>query len=44
MAEAIARVDQLDPAECRRAAEERFSAARTAAAYIETYRRVLRES
>ncbi|XXY53376.1 glycosyltransferase family 4 protein [Sorangium sp. So ce269] len=44
MAEAIARVDQLDPAECRRAAEERFSAATTAAAYIETYRRVLREA
>ncbi|HTN85886.1 MAG TPA: glycosyltransferase, partial [Sorangium sp.] len=44
MAEAIARVGELDPAECRRAAEERFSAARTAAAYIETYRRVLREA
>ncbi|WP_437956041.1 glycosyltransferase family 4 protein [Sorangium sp. So ce119] len=43
MAEAIARVGELDPAQCRRAAEERFSAARTAAAYIETYRRVLRE-
>ncbi|WP_437568397.1 glycosyltransferase family 4 protein [Sorangium sp. So ce542] len=43
MAEAIAMADRLDPAECRRAAEERFSAARTAAAYLETYRRILRE-
>lgn len=43
MAEAIARVGELDPAACRRAAEERFSASRTAAACIETYRRVLRE-
>ncbi|AUX46621.1 glycosyl transferase family 1 [Sorangium cellulosum] len=43
MAEAMSIVDRLDPAECRRAAEERFSAERTAAAYIETYRRILGE-
>lgn len=42
MAEAMARVGRIDPAECRRAAEERFSAERTAAAYLATYRRVVR--
>ncbi|MGK4002406.1 glycosyltransferase family 4 protein [Sorangium sp. So ce1036] len=44
MAEAMATVDRIDPAECRRAAEERFSAERTAAAYIEVYLRILREA
>jgi glycosyltransferase involved in cell wall biosynthesis len=40
MAEAIAAVEGIDPAECRRAAEERFSFARTAEAYLGIYRRL----
>ena len=43
MAEAIAAVEGIDPAECRRAAEERFSFARTAQAYLEIYRRLAAE-
>jgi hypothetical protein len=40
MAEAIARVDQLDPAACRAAARARFSHERMLAAYLERYRRL----
>jgi glycosyltransferase involved in cell wall biosynthesis len=43
MAAAIAEVDGLDPRECRRAAEERFSAARTSAAYLRLYERLAAE-
>src|SRR5262249_39272931 len=41
MASAIAATDEIDPALCRRAAEERFSADRMIEAYLATYRRVL---
>ncbi len=40
MAEAIGRVDAIDPAACRRAAERRFPLARTTAAYLDLYRRL----
>ena len=39
--EAVARVDQLDRAACRRAVEARFSVARMADAYLRLYRRLL---
>lgn len=42
MADAIGRVSAIDPRACRRAAEERFSAARMIDGYLDTYRRVLR--
>ena len=38
MADAIAEADRLDPAECRRSVEERFSPQRMVAAYLEAYR------
>ena len=38
MAEAIGRVDAIDPAVCRRAAERRFPLSRTTAAYLDLYR------
>lgn len=40
LAEAMERVDELDPADCRASAEERFSASRMAADYVELYQRV----
>jgi glycosyltransferase involved in cell wall biosynthesis len=40
MADAIGRIDAIDPAACRRAAEERFSLRRTTAAYLDLYRRL----
>lgn len=40
MADAIRRVDRIDPAECRAAARERFSIHRTAARYLELYERL----
>ena len=40
MAEAIGRVDALDPGAIRRAARERFSAARMAGEYLALYRRL----
>ena len=40
MAEAIGRVDVIDPVACRRQAEERFPLARTTAAYLDLYRRL----
>ncbi|HEX9941659.1 MAG TPA: glycosyltransferase [Thermoanaerobaculia bacterium] len=40
MAEALRRVDALDPAECRRAAEERFSAKRMTGRYLGLYQRL----
>ena len=42
MADAIARVDALDPDACRRAARERFSDAGTTAAYLALYDRIAR--
>ncbi len=39
MAEAICRVDSIDPEECRRAARERFSAERMIARYLTIYDR-----
>lgn len=44
MAEAISAVEGIDPAECRRAAEERFSFTRTAEVYLGLYRRLAAES
>ncbi len=38
MAEAIGRIDALDPADCRRAAEQRFPLSRTTDAYLDLYR------
>ncbi|MFT8243784.1 glycosyltransferase [Roseomonas sp. BN140053] len=40
MADAIARVGEIDPQECRRVARERFSRERMAAAYLDIYRRL----
>ncbi|HWQ53941.1 MAG TPA: glycosyltransferase [Bryobacteraceae bacterium] len=44
MAEAILAVDTIDPAECRRAARLRFSAARMVDEYLERYRLLARRS
>ena len=41
MAAAIDRVGEIDPRECRRVAEARFSAAHSTARYLELYRRVV---
>jgi len=41
---AIARLGELRRAECRRAFDERFSAARMARDYLKVYRRVLERS
>lgn len=40
MADAIGRVEAIDPAACRRAAELRFDARRMCAAYLDLYRRL----
>lgn len=40
----LGRIDELDPAACRRAAEQRFSAEVMAERYIELYREVLRRA
>ena len=40
MADALRAVDAIDPMECRRAAEERFPAARRDALYFDLYRRL----
>ena len=42
--EAVGRLDQIDRAGCRRAFEQRFTAARMARNYVEIYRRLARES
>lgn len=42
MARAIRQVDKLDPSECRRAAERRFSSGRMTREYLELYERVVR--
>jgi len=39
--EYIGRIDEIDPEECRRAAEERFSPRAMADSYLEAYRRAL---
>ena len=39
--EAVGRIDEIDPAACRRRAEERLDASRMAADYLELYRRAL---
>jgi glycosyltransferase involved in cell wall biosynthesis len=41
MAEALDAIIRLDPAECRRSAEERFSPARMVADYVSAYERLL---
>lgn len=41
MADAIEKADRLDPAECRRYVEERYSAERMVADYVAAYERVL---
>ena len=43
MAEAIARVHTLDPHNCRRAAEQRFSRDRMSQAYLALYTRILQQ-
>jgi CelD/BcsL family acetyltransferase involved in cellulose biosynthesis/glycosyltransferase involved in cell wall biosynthesis len=42
MADAIGRVDEIDSCACRRVAQERFSAERMAARYLERYAQVLK--
>ena len=42
MAEAIRKVDQIDPWECRRAAERRFHADRMIAEYLRRYEALAR--
>jgi glycosyltransferase involved in cell wall biosynthesis len=42
MGAAIADADRLEPADCRRSVEERFSPERMVAAYVDAYRTVLR--
>jgi glycosyltransferase involved in cell wall biosynthesis len=44
MAEAIERAGEIDPQQCRRVAEERFSSARSTAMYLQLYRRAFEES
>lgn len=41
-AEYMERIDEIDPAECRRTVEERFSATAMAALYIDRYREAMR--
>ncbi|HEU5336910.1 MAG TPA: glycosyltransferase family 4 protein [Terriglobales bacterium] len=41
MAQAVARVDEIRPADCRRYAEQNFSATRMADGYEEVYRQIL---
>jgi glycosyltransferase involved in cell wall biosynthesis len=43
MVEAARRIDEIDPAECRRAVEERFGVPRFVTAHEEAYRRMLDE-
>jgi glycosyltransferase involved in cell wall biosynthesis len=43
MADAIRRLDEIDPARCRSSAEERFDAAPVAEAYERAYESVSRE-
>jgi len=43
MVEAIRRIDEIDPEECRRVARERFSAARMARDYMALYQRIRSE-
>ena len=41
MPDAIAEADRLDPAECRRSVEERFSPQRMVGRYVDVYRAVV---
>jgi hypothetical protein len=41
MVDAIARVDEIDPAACRRSVEERFDVPRMADRYLELYGRII---
>ena len=41
MVEAFARIDEIDPAECRRAVEERFGSDAFVAAHEDAYKRLL---
>ena len=41
MVEAFARIDEIDPAECRRAVEERFGSEAFVAAHEAAYARLL---
>lgn len=44
MAEAIKRLDEIDPARCRESAEERFDVSAVAAAHERAYREVMDRS
>jgi hypothetical protein len=44
MVEAVGQIDNIDPAECRRAVEERFGIERFVAAHERAYRTLLDES
>ncbi|MFH1753278.1 MAG: glycosyltransferase family 4 protein [Candidatus Omnitrophota bacterium] len=41
MIEAIGKIDQIDPADCRRHAEENFSRERMVKSYLENYKKIL---
>jgi glycosyltransferase involved in cell wall biosynthesis len=43
MVEALGQIDQIDPAECRRAAQERFGIERFVSAHERAYRSLLDE-
>jgi hypothetical protein len=38
------RVDEIDPAECRRSVEEKFSARKMAEEYVKRYQEVIRRA
>lgn len=42
--EYMQRVDEIDPAECRRSVEEKFSADTMAAAYLDRYKQIIRST
>jgi glycosyltransferase involved in cell wall biosynthesis len=43
MAEAVERIDEIDPIDCRRYVEERFAPERMVADYLRAYRAVIEE-
>jgi glycosyltransferase involved in cell wall biosynthesis len=43
MTQALGRVDEIDPEECRRVARERFTSERMARDYMALYERILRD-
>jgi glycosyltransferase involved in cell wall biosynthesis len=42
--EYMARIDEIDPKECRRSVEEKFSAKKMAAAYVDRYEQVIKKA